>query len=348
MSARPTLLAIGSAFPEFKLTQEELFEGLLSRWYQSVPNAEHIFKQTRVRSRHFAWDPRVALADGTLGTGERSEAFARVVQEVAGRSVAGVLNQVDRARVGSFVMASCTGYDGPTPEYFLSRRLGLRSSVRRTFIGHMGCFAAFNALKVAIDSLAARPDEHVVVNCSEFSSLHFRPDATAEQAVIHGLFGDASASAVLGSAPDGEGVQFLRTHTEHVWDTHEMMTWSVKSDGFFMTLSPYVPFVIAEHIDAYLERLLSPEGLSVSDVKHWIIHPGGPKIVEMLGDRLKLTEAQLRSTWHVLAEYGNCSSGTVMLVLEHMLQTNRPTRGEHGVMLAFGPGLTIEGALVRF
>jgi predicted naringenin-chalcone synthase len=347
-ATRPTLLAIGSAFPPLKVTQEEMYEGLLKKWYEKVPNAERIVKNTRVRTRHFAWDPRERLANGSVSTGERAEEFEKVALDVAGRSVAKVVAQVDRSKIGSFAMASCTGYMGPTPEYFISKQLELRSSIRRTFIGHMGCFAAFNVLKVAMDSLAARPDEHVIINCTEFSSLQFRSDANAEQAVIQALFGDTSASAVVGSAPDGEGVQFLRTHTEQIWGTHELMTWNVKSDGFYMTLSPYVPFVIIENIQAYLEKLLGPEKLNVSDVKHWMIHPGGPKIVEMLGKQLKLTEAQLRSTWHVLAEYGNCSSATVMLVLEHLLKEDQPQRGEYGVMLAFGPGLTVEGALVRF
>jgi predicted naringenin-chalcone synthase len=346
---RATLLALGSAFPSLCITQEELYQGLLARWYKGVPNAERIIQQTRVRKRYFAWDPREAFARGPVPTGERMEAFERAVLEVGGRSVAQALAQVDRGRIGSFAMASCSGYVGPTPDYFLARQFELRSSLRRTFVGHMGCFAAFNVLKVAMDSLAARPDELVLVNCSEFSSLHYRPeDADAEQAVIHGLFGDASASAVLGSAPDGEGVQLIRSHTEQLWGTHELMTWRVKSDGFFMTLSPFVPFVIAEHIDGYLSKLLGPERLSPKDVKHWIIHPGGPKIIEMLGKKLGLTAAQLRATWHVLGEYGNCSSTTVLLVLEELMKTDKPQRGEYGVMMAFGPGLTVEGMLLRF
>jgi len=347
-ATRPTLLAIGSAFPSLPLTQEEVYEGLFKQWYASLPNAERIIRQTRVRRRFFAWDPREVFSGGPVSTGQRMEAFERTVLEVGGRSVSGVLEQVDRKRIGSFAMASCSGYVGPGPDYFLARQQGLGSSVRRTFVGHMGCFAAFNVLKVAMDSLAARPEEHVLVNCSEFSSLHYRPEVDPEQVVIHGLFGDASASAVLGSAPDGEGVQFLRTHTEQLWDTHELMTWHVRDDGFHMRLSPFVPFVIAEHIDAYLEKLLGPAGLKPSDVKHWLIHPGGPKIIEMLARKLELKEEQLRATWHVLSEYGNCSSATVLLVLEELLKTDKPQRGEYGVMLAFGPGLTAEGLLLRF
>ncbi len=347
-AAKPTLLAIGSAFPPHELSQQEAYEGLFKSWYRAIPNAEQIMAQTRVQRRRMAWDPRVALAAGSPGTGDRLRVFEEVMVPVAGQSVASVLESVERRDIGSMVMASCTGYMGPTLDLLLARRFGLRSDLRRTFIGHMGCFAAFNVLKVAMDSLAARPDELVLANCTESSSIHFRPDATAEQAVIHALFGDASVSVLLGNEPEGRGVKLLRTHTEQLYDTYEMMTWSVKNDGFFMTLSPYVPFVLVEHIEAFLSKLLGPENLAVSDIKHWGIHPGGPKIVEFISKKLALTDAQVRATWHVLAQYGNCSSSTVLLVLEDILKQDQPRRGEYGVLMAFGPGLTMEGLLLRF
>ncbi|MBE3012126.1 type III polyketide synthase [Microbispora sp. NEAU-D428] len=347
-ATRPTLLSIASAFPPHLLTQEEMYEGLLKGWYEGIASAEKTVFQTRVRRRRMAWDPREALADGSPGTGDRIELFSKAAAEVGGASVGAALEGQDVRDIGSFAMASCTGYTGPTPDLHLARRFGLRSDLRRTFVGHMGCFAAFNVLKVALDAIAARPEERVLVNCTEFNSLHFRPEATLEQAVIHGLFGDASVSAVLGSAPDGHGLQFLSSHTEQLYDGHEMMTWNVKNDGFFMTLSPYVPFVLAEHIESYLNKLLAPEGLTHEDIPHWVIHPGGPKILELLAAQLHLTREQLRASWHVLEEYGNCASGTVLLVLEDMMRKDRPQPGEFGVMLAFGPGLTIEGMLLRF
>ncbi|MEV4247541.1 type III polyketide synthase [Streptosporangium canum] len=347
-ATRPTLLSLASAFPPHLLTQEEMYEGLLKGWYEGIASAEKTVFQTRVRRRHMAWDPRETLAGGSVGTGDRMKVFARAVLEVGGASVGAALEWQDLRDIGSFAMASCTGYTGPTPDLHLARRFGLRSDLRRTYVGHMGCFAAFNVLKVALDAIAARPNERVLINCTEFNSLHFRPEATLEQAVIHGLFGDASVSAVLGSAPDGRGVQFLRSHTEQLYDGHEMMTWNIKNDGFFMTLSPYVPFVLAEHIEAYLDKLLAPEGLTCGDVAHWVVHPGGPKILELLAEQLRLTEEQLRASWHVLSEYGNCASGTVLLVLEELLKKGSPQPGEYGVMLAFGPGLTIEGMLLRF
>nr|WP_263430300.1 3-oxoacyl-[acyl-carrier-protein] synthase III C-terminal domain-containing protein [Nannocystis pusilla] len=126
------------------------------------------------------------------------------------------------------------------------------------------------------------------------------------------------------------------------------MTWRVLDDGFRMTLSPYVPLLLAEAVAPFVERLLAPAGLRRQDVRSWCIHPGGPKIVEFVGDRLGLRADQLRASNHVLAEYGNCSSSTVLLVLKDVMAVDRPEPGEYGVMMAFGPGLTMESLLLRF
>jgi predicted naringenin-chalcone synthase len=344
----PTLTKLSSAFPPVRLSQREIYDGLFGRWYEGLPDAWALMENVRVRQRNFAWDPREALAGRSPSTEQRMGVYKRVVLEVAGESLRGTLEGVDRGALGSFVMASCTGYTGPTPELQLAREFGLRADLRRTFIGHMGCYAAFNVLKTAMDSLAARPDEAVLVNCSEFCSLHFRPERTREQAVIHALFGDACASAILSNEEPGVGVQLVRSRTEQLYVTHELMTWDVLDDGFFMSLSPYVPFVIAEHIGGLLDRLLAPEGLALGDIKHWVIHPGGPKILDVVGDKLRLTDDDLGPSYRVLEERGNCSSTTVLLVLEEVLRSRSPSRGEYGVMMAFGPGLTMETMLVRF
>ncbi|HEX8539965.1 MAG TPA: type III polyketide synthase [Cystobacter sp.] len=345
---RPTLLSIASAVPPLSLTQEEIYEGLFKDWFKDVPNARRIIQNTGVRRRFFAWDPRVELSKGRMGVGDRVRVYERVGLQVTGESVQKALGELDRSRVGAFTMTTNSGYSGPGLDLYIAKKLGLPSSIRRTFVGHMGCFAAFPVLRTAMDSVAARPDQYVIANASEYSSLHYHDTPDPEQVVIHGLFGDAACTVVMGSAPDGEGVQFLRSHTEQLYDTHELMGWNMHNDGFRMNLSPYVPFVLAEHVDDFLEKLLGPEGLKAGDIKHWLIHPGGPKILEGLGKQLKLDKSRMRASWHVLSEYGNCGATTVLLVLEEVLRADNPQRGEYGVMMGFGPGLTVEGILVRF
>ena len=296
-----------------------------------------------------AWDPCVELGEVSRGTAERMQAFERFAVPLGQQACGLALGEIGRERVGSLVLASCTGYAGPTPDLHIAHRLGLPAALRRTFVGHMGCYAAFNALKVGLDAVTARPDELALVACIELSSLQYRPQpATLEQAIIHALFGDAAAAVVLGMAEPGCGPQVLATHTVQVYGSAEHMTWTVLDDGFTMTLSPYVPFILARRVEAFVADLCAKAAIDPAAIRHWAIHPGGPKIVEMIADKLAIPARGLEATWRVLQTRGNCSSTTVLLVLEEILKQDRPRPGEMGVLMAFGPGLTMEGALVRF
>jgi len=351
---RPTLLGISSEFPAFEITQSEAWDRIFKELAPTVPFAQRMLTTlTGVRRRRIIWNPESLPAACTKLTGDRMQAHAVAMLDVAGRSLRQVMAAHDRERIGSLVMSCSTGYTSPGPDLLLAKEFALRSDLRRTFIGHMGCYAALNVIKVAMDSLAARPDELVLCNSTELSSVHVRNTPMAgedpmESLITQALFGDASVSMLLGTAPDGEGVQFLRTHTEQVYGASSMMSLNIGNQAFWMTLGAEVPTLLRDNIDGFLAKLLGPLGLSTRDVAHWSIHPGGPKIVRMLGDQLGLKEEQLRASWDVLANYGNCASATVLLVLENILRNDKPRRGEYGVMLTFGPGLTIEGAVVRF
>ena len=350
---RPTLLGMASAHPPFEVSMQDSWELLLQHMSPQVRFGQRIVESTGVRKRHIMWDPDTLRDAGALQTGDRMAAHAEAVIDVASRSVSQAVEGFDKHRIGSFVMACSTGYVNPGPDLLLAKQLELRSDLRRTFIGHMGCYAALNVIKVAMDSMAARPDELVICNCTELSSAHVRDTPMAdedpmESLITQALFGDASVTMLMGSAPDGAGIQFLRTHTEQLYDQHEMMSLNIGNQSFWMTLAAGVPTALQENIEEFLAKLLQPLGLSASDVSHWGIHPGGPKILRVLGKQLELQPAQLRASWDVLTNAGNCASATVLLVLENIIRVDKPRRGEYGVLLAFGPGLTIEGAVIRF
>jgi predicted naringenin-chalcone synthase len=350
---RPTLLGMASAHPPFEVTAHDSWELLFSHMNPQVRFGQRIVESTGVQKRHIIWDPDTLRDACALQTGDRMAAHAEAVIDVASRSVSQAVEGFDKRRIGSFVMACSTGYVNPGPDLLLAKQLELRSDLRRTFIGHMGCYAALNVIKVAMDSMAARPDELVICNCTELSSAHVRdtpmPDEDPMESLItQALFGDASVTMLMGSAPDGAGIQFLRTHTEQLYDQHEMMSLNIGNQSFWMTLAAGVPTALQENIDEFLAKLLQPLGLSASDISHWGIHPGGPKILRVLGKQLALQPAQLRASWDVLTNAGNCASATVLLVLENIIRVDKPRRGEYGVLLTFGPGLTIEGAVIRF
>jgi alkylresorcinol/alkylpyrone synthase len=355
-AARVVALESASAGPP--VSQEELFDSFYMELYAEIPDAEKLFHSTRVRQRRLAWTPHASYASGFPGMRSRIEAWEHYALAMGRDSVKAALRNVDTGLIGSYVFVSCTGYAGPTPDMLLSDEFGLRRDLRRTFVGHMGCYAAFNGIKVALDAVATRPDELAMVTCAEVCSVHLRPEATKEQVLVNGLFGDAGATILLAAVdrdspaepgnPETSGPVILGTYTETHGETAHAMTWKVMDDAFRMTLSPYVPLYLSEAIVPFVTRLLEPHGLTTRDISHRGIHPGGPKILDLVAQGLGLPDTALEPSLEILASWGNCSSPTVLLILQHILRNVRPAAGEYGVLMAFGPGLTMESALIRF
>ena len=201
-----------------------------------------------------------------------------------------------------------------------------------------------------------RPYGLAALLCVELTTLHFAPTLDPEVLTSFALFGDAAAALVLGSPDDGEdeahgdgaGPQLVDTYCAADFAAAEQMTWTITDQGFVMGLSPRVPVVLRRTAPGVVERLLAPHGLRTRDIAHWIVHPGGPSILEAVQRGLGLSAEQTALSWEVLREHGNCSSATVLLILERLLRSGQARRGEWGVMMAFGPGLTLETCLWRF
>jgi predicted naringenin-chalcone synthase len=247
---------------------------------------------------------------------------------------------IPAADVGLFAVCSCTGYVTPGLDILLARDLGMAPDTQRLFIGHMGCYAALPGLGVAGDYVAARGRPAVLL-CLELTSLHVQPPtADGEQIVAHALFSDAAAAAVL--VPDGPGYDLVDVVSVTDVATADHMTWDVTDLGFRMGLSARVPDVLDGHVRALVDRLLARHGLALPDVDGWAVHPGGPRILDVVQGRLELTDAQMSVSRGVLAEHGNCSSPTILMILDAL----RPSAAHRVVALAFGPGLTLYAALL--
>jgi predicted naringenin-chalcone synthase len=248
------------------------------------------------------------------------------------------------AELGMLVVCSCTGYVTPGLDILLARDLAMAADVRRVFVGHMGCYAALPGLGVAADYVAqhGRP---AALLCVELPSLHVQPSARdAQQVVAHALFSDAAAALVLIPGGSGPGVVRVTCRTDPTTADH--MTWQVTDLGFRMGLSPRVPDALAHHVTPAIGDLLAGSGLPTEEISAWAVHPGGPRILDVVRKRLSLDHEALSSSVEALAEHGNCSSATVLLILDEPMR--RPGGlGGPAVAMAFGPGLTLYAALLR-
>jgi len=336
---------MGSAVPQ-QATQGEVWDRFFAQHYKDVPLAEKIWHNVDVETRHgviVPWEEDVH----TWGTGARMERFVDEALPLGAEAVSKALASagVQAADVDQFTVVSCTGYATPGLDILLARDLGMPSTVQRLHVGHMGCYAAVPGLATVSDAAAARSKTTVML-CLELSSLHVQ-QATDDlsQVVAHALFADAAAALVVRPGTSGLVVQDVEARTDVSTAGH--MRWDVTDHGFRMSLSPEVPNVLDQHVGSVVTDLLARNGLRPSDVAGWAVHPGGPKILDVVADRLDLEESDLSASRATLAKYGNCSSATVLLVLERMLQQRSFEPGDPVILMSFGPGLTLYVALLR-
>jgi predicted naringenin-chalcone synthase len=344
-----TIAGLGIALPS-SAAQDELWDGYFAQHYAGGKRglAKRIFANSGVRTRQAAVSP--LLEDVSDWSTERRMRRYQVEavplgKEAVGRALTDAGVAADE--LGLFAVCSCTGYATPGLDILLARDMGMSPHVQRLFVGHMGCYAALPGLGSVADFVVARGRPAMLL-CAELTSLHIQPPnsrADIQQIVSHALFSDAAAAVVVVPGADRSGYAVKEVAAVTDTTTADHMTWDVTDLGFRMGLSPQVPQVLAVHVRKLVDDLLARYGLTVGDVDGWAVHPGGPKILDVVQEQLGLGAEDMAASREVLSAYGNCSSPTVLLVLEALRR--RPVPPRRVVTLAFGPGLTLYVALLE-
>jgi prepilin-type processing-associated H-X9-DG protein len=286
-------------------------------------------------------------------TGQRMQIYAREAPRYAERSARAALDsgQIEPAQITHLITASCTGFFAPGLDVELIQRLGLPHSVQRQHLGFMGCHAAFNAMAAGRTIVRADPRAHVLISCTELCSLHLAYGFEPQKIVANALFADGSAAVIMsGSGPQSRDPETgTKPHLRDaasllVSDSPDAMTWTIGDHGFEMTLSAEVPSLIRQHVPQWVNSLLARHGLTLADVPHFAIHPGGPKILDAVASALAIPEESMAASREILAEQGNMSSATILFVLQRLA-----AKGATGPCLAlgFGPGLMAEAMLLE-
>jgi alkylresorcinol/alkylpyrone synthase len=350
---RPAILGLATGLPANRFTQAETFE-IVAPFLGQNSRARAAFRAARIAYRHAVISPDFYTVERT--TEARNAAYLAAAVPLGEATLQRCLVDagVPLDAVDYLTVVSCTGIDIPGLDLLLAGRLGLRPDLRRTCVLGMGCYAAFPGLLRAQEAVLARPNSLVLVLALELCSLHFQTgDDSTENAIVAALFadgaaavlvGDADAHADLGHAP----AQLIDTATHCDYTTLDHMAFHLTDHGFQMRLSAYVPELLAADIEGFVDDLLHRNGLARRDVRFWGIHPGGAAILDHLQLCLGLGDEQMRFSRQVLHDYGNMSSPTILFVLDQIQRTGDVRPGDFAVLLGFGPGLTIEGALLRW
>ena len=292
----------------------------------------------------------------TPSTKTRNEVYAEEGTKLfveAAQKALDAAPEIQASDITHVVTASCTGFFAPGPDYKVVRALGLNPSVQRYHLGFMGCYAAFPALRSAKAFCDADPDAVVLVIAAELCSLHVRSSNNPDTIVGSSLFADGAAAALVSARElplDRPALSLDHFETVLTPVGEESMAWNIGDEGFEMVLGTYVPHIIDEHIVGALEPLLARDtslaDLPYTGIEHWAIHPGGRSILDKVEAKLGLTEEQLVPARETLRNFGNMSSATVMFVLKHILEQPASAGNGRICSMAFGPGLTVETALL--
>ncbi len=349
--SQAVILGLATGVPGYRYGQVELYERFLALHFASNPRARGIFERAGIAYRHTAVEGEFFTGDRT--TEERNDVYMREAVPLGLATAECALQDAGLApgEVDDFVVVSCTGLDVPGLDLRLAGLLEMRPDVRRTCILGMGCYAAFPALRRAAETVVARPGARVLILCLELCSLHMQTDASTENIVSCALFADGAAACVLGAVEAGAGMprpEVLDSLVLTDYKTLDHMTFHVTDHGFRMSLSAYVPEVLGANVASFVDRLLARNGLGRGDIRFWGIHPGGVRILDHVEAQLGLSGVQTEYSRAVLRDYGNMSSPTVLFVLDRIMREGRPQPGEYGLLMAFGPGLTMESCLVRW
>ena len=351
------ILGLGTSVPPCAISQARAAEMTSKISGHDVGQSDRLaflYGLTGITRRHVAiLDEGELIPDAVVGTeggpstGWRMRRYEESVVPVARRAAEAALSQagVAASAITHLVTVSCTGFVAPGFDIRLIEGLKLDPSVQRSHVGFMGCHGALNGLRVARAFAASEPGCRLLLCAAELCSLHFSYGAEADRSVPNALFADGAAALV--AAPSGEVAsgpwRVVTNGSVLLPGTSDAMTWRIGDRGFVMTLSPEIPRLIRTHLRGWLERWLSPHGLSLADIFSWAVHPGGPKILDAVQYALGLDKSALADSREVLAGYGNMSSPTVLFILERLMRRDaqRPC-----VALGFGPGLVIEAALI--
>jgi len=366
MFMTPGITAIGTANPLYHRDQNELSEFIGSISGLSLAQKRllrSVYKATGIKKRYSV------LSDICKNTGEliffpndtdaafpttaqRMEIYKANALDLALLAIEDCLVQLenfDKKEITHVITVSCTGMYAPGIDIEIIQKLQLNSHIQRTAINFMGCYGAFNAIKVADAFCKACPDAKILIVCVELCSIHFQKTADHSKLISNAIFSDGAAALLIESNLSQNKVLRLETFFCSLLPQSEQeMAWHIGDQGFDMILSSYVPDLIKSGISSFANQLLTKTGLTIPDINYFAIHPGGQKILEACESSLNITREDNRFSYQVMQNYGNMSSATVLFVLKEIWNNLASSDdGKNIFSCAFGPGLTMESMLLK-
>jgi len=251
--------------------------------------------------------------------------------------------------VTHLITVTCTGLSAPGIDAGIIGQLNLPDDIYRTSVNFLGCNAAFHALKIADMICKTDAAAKVLVVCVELCTLHFQPKDNHDNLLSNTIFGDGAAALVITPAASAQrkGLTLNGFYSLLLNKGRDLMGWNITPLNFEMILDAKIPEFIGGEAEMIVEKASAKYKIDPKQIDNWAVHPGGKKILDTVKRQLHLTDEQLQPSYKVLSEYGNMSSPTILFVLDELMN-DESRLGENIFSIGFGPGLSIETALLRY
>lgn len=360
------ITSIGTANPQFRSPQQAVTD-FMAEALQLRPaekrRLQSLYKATGIDFRYSVLDDFCKKrGDYTFFPNEVNEAFPGTAarMQVYQQSALPLALQAIQACVDKnpdfikesithLITISCTGMYAPGLDIEIIETLGLSNSIQRTAINFMGCYGAFNGIKAATAICQSNPHAKVLIVSVELCSLHFQKSKTTDDAIASAIFADGAAALLIEATHTAKKYMTLeKFYCDLLPQGRSEMAWHIADQGFSMVLSSYVPKVIEAGIKIFVDNLLKKTDVDFAAIDFFAIHPGGMKILQVCEEALNITMEDNRYSYEILRNFGNMSSATVIFVLEKIWQDIKPKDHNKNIFsCAFGPGLTLESALMK-
>ena len=349
------VISVGTAELPYEFRQSELksfAQILLSRYGQTPGRMLDVFDSSLIESRGFV-HPREWFESGKSFK-ERSESYLSGALSLSRSAIGDCLDNYggDPGDFDHIFYVSSTGVSTPTIDALLLNELKLDNHIRRTPIWGLGCAGGAVGLSRALEYTKAYPGSAALLIATEICSLAFHgEDYSKSNLVSLALFSDGAAAVIVAGKENRlyglPGISLLDSLSTTYYDSLDVMGWEIVNDGFKAIFSKDIPAIVRDRVRVNIEELISNHGIAINDLKHYVVHPGGPKVLSEYERSLGLEEGAFVHSRKVLKEHGNMSSPTVLYVLKEFMEREPGGKGEYGIISALGPGFSSELLLFR-
>jgi alkylresorcinol/alkylpyrone synthase len=341
------VVGVGVALPEFSYSSAEILKGS-KNWLKSSPGEYELFERfvssSKIGRRYFGVPVERIL--GGISSAERAEIFWQEGTKLGVKAIANCLKEhrIDPASISQLIFTSCSVPVIPSIDARIIQEIGIPLNVRRLPIYQHGCAGGAAALGLA-ESMMNQDGYGLILSVELCSLVYQGGDLSAGNLVGSALFGDGAAAVLLDSKRGK--FKILNSRSNLLPLSYELMGYDIQEDGSHLRLKKELPSELAQMAPGLIREFLSLNSINEGQIDHWLIHPGGVKILKLLEEEFKIQPQQGKWAWSVLEKYGNMSSASILFVLDEFIRSGQAVPGQKVMVLGIGPGLTLEQILIE-